>query len=133
MPGDSERTQAMPTMPTMPPDTAPRIAAHVRVRGVVQGVGFRPHVYRLAGTYALDGWVLNRTDGLHIHVEGAPDSIASFLQDLATTPPPAARITSLEFVSCAPERERPGFEILTSASERRPTTRISPDLPICDD
>jgi hydrogenase maturation protein HypF len=113
--------------------SASRVAARVHVRGVVQGVGFRPFVYRLARGRTLDGWVLNGDDGVRIHVEGPPDAIAAFVDELRTSAPPAAQVTSIDVVACDLERRMPGFEILHSASEHRPTTRISPDLPVCAD
>ena len=53
-------------------------ACSIRVRGVVQGVGFRPFVYRLAQANMLTGWVLNGDQGVEIHLEGAEEDLASF-------------------------------------------------------
>ena len=73
-------------------------ACSIRVRGVVQGVGFRPFVYRLACANTLNGWVLNGEEGVEIHLEGAESSLEAFMLDLKTQPPPAANIAELEFV-----------------------------------
>ena len=55
-------------------------ARSIRVRGVVQGVGFRPFVYRLAHEHALAGWVLNGEDGVAIHAEGPEQKLAAFIE-----------------------------------------------------
>ena len=108
------------------------IARNVRVRGMVQGVGFRPFVFRLASTHALTGWVLNEPTGVHIHLEGAEAAIQKFLRDLESQAPPAARIIAVEVDSA----ERAGFRDFTireSQANGRPSVRISPDLPVCGD
>jgi len=97
---------------------------------VVQGVGFRPFVYRIACELGLAGWVLNGEEGVVIHVEGGEPLLAKFLDRLKAEAPPAARIVS---VDVAPV-EMAGFGQFTiKESERasRPTVRISPDLPVC--
>ena len=57
-------------------------ACSIRVRGVVQGVGFRPFVYRLARANTLAGWVLNGEEGVEIHLEGAEQGLEAFVRDL---------------------------------------------------
>lgn len=107
------------------------MAERLRVRGVVQGVGFRPFVYRLAADHALGGWVLNDADGVEIHVEGAEEAIRAFARRLAMEAPAAAAIASIETTS-VPCGAFDRFEIRESAGRAQPTTRISPDLPVCD-
>src|SRR5215831_17622617 len=107
-------------------------ARSIRVRGVVQGVGFRPFVYRLARANALAGWVLNGEEGVEIHVEGGEPGLQAFLRDLPLQAPPAARIAEVEVC----ETEAGGlqdFEIRSSERRERPTVRISPDLAVCDE
>ena len=107
-------------------------ARRLRVTGIVQGVGFRPFVYRLARALGLHGWVLNSPSGVEIHVEGAPASIEGFAHAVETEAPAAARIASLEEERSPPQ----GFDefvIRESATQERPTTRVSPDLPVCAD
>jgi len=117
----------------MPVATGPlRIAKVVRVRGVVQGVGFRPHVYRLAQAHALDGWVLNGDSGVEIRVAGSPEAIDAFVQALTEQAPPAAAIVAVDVGSCDVDAVGAGFEIRTSTSGHQPTTRMSPDLAVCD-
>jgi hydrogenase maturation protein HypF len=103
----------------------------VRVRGVVQGVGFRPFVYRLARAHDLAGWVLNGQDGVEIHVEGDRDRLDAFLRTLTADPPPAATIATVDVTSADPAGLT-DFTIRESERRSRPTTRISPDLPVCD-
>ena len=70
--------------------------ARIRVRGVVQGVGFRPFVYRLAHEHHLTGWVRNTSGSVEIEVEGKGEALENFLSDLKAKAPPMARIESVE-------------------------------------
>ncbi len=107
-------------------------ACSVRVRGVVQGVGFRPFVFRLAQANALAGWVLNEENGVDIHLEGDEPALEAFVRGLSADPPPAARITAIEILPSEPAGLI-GFTIRESRRNGRPTVRISPDLPVCDE
>jgi hydrogenase maturation protein HypF len=102
------------------------------VRGIVQGVGFRPFVARLAGTHDLAGWVLNGGHGVEIHVEGRRAAIDAFAAALRSEAPPAARIVSVDAIAteCAGST---AFLIRDSERRGAPTARISPDLPVCAD
>jgi hydrogenase maturation protein HypF len=103
----------------------------LRVHGVVQGVGFRPFVYRLADSHGLRGWVLNAGEGVQIHVEGDAPAVDRFVQDLQAHPPPASRIVEIDLAAAEP-RGFAGFEIRDSPTDGpSPTVRISPDLPVC--
>jgi hydrogenase maturation protein HypF len=106
-------------------------AYSVRVRGAVQGVGFRPFVFHLASARALAGWVANREDGVEIHVEGPDAEVRTFLRELQVSPPPAAAISAIDVSPSAPG-DLGSFTIRDSASAARPTTRIVPDLAVCD-
>src|SRR5256885_16290343 len=106
-------------------------ARRVHVRGVVQGVGFRPYVFRLARTHGLAGWVLNGDDGVRIHIEGRGEAIDAFLRDLAANAPAAARISAVDVIA-HPPLALPTFDIRDSVAAAAPTTRVSPDLAICD-
>src|SRR5512146_2321044 len=107
-------------------------ACLIRVRGVVQGVGFRPFVYRLAHANELAGWVLNAEQGVEIFVEGSDRALQSFVEELKTQPPPAARIAEIEIRPEAPVGLHE-FAIRESVRRDRITVRISPDLPVCDE
>ena len=71
-------------------------ACSIRVRGVVQGVGFRPFVYRLARANTLNGWVLNAEEGVEIHLEGAETGLEALFATCKAQPPPAASIAEIE-------------------------------------
>jgi hydrogenase maturation protein HypF len=107
-------------------------ACSIRVRGVVQGVGFRPFVYRLAQANMLAGWVLNGDQGVEIHLEGTEEDLAAFLRAIKSQTPAAAHITEIEVASAQCEGLSE-FEIRESERLERPTVRVSPDLPVCDD
>jgi hydrogenase maturation protein HypF len=107
-------------------------ACSIRVRGVVQGVGFRPFVYRLARVNALGGWVLNGEQGVEIFLEGTEQGLNDFVRDLTAKTPPAANIAEME-VEAAEPLGLLDFTIRESAHRDRPTVRVSPDLPICKD
>jgi hydrogenase maturation protein HypF len=104
-------------------------ARFLRVRGVVQGVGFRPFVYRLAREHGIAGWVRNGSDGVEIHAEGDPAALDAFVRGF-DAPPPASQIATFEAEDVA-AAGCGGFEILDSAAGDPPTVRISPDLPVC--
>jgi hydrogenase maturation protein HypF len=107
-------------------------ARTVRIRGVVQGVGFRPFVFRLASSNSLAGWVSNGEAGVEIFVEGPAPALEAFVRDLETQAPAAAKI-----VQITAEESQPlgfaGFTIRESHRNGHPTVRISPDLPVCPD
>src|SRR5580700_10449859 len=106
-------------------------ACDIRVRGVVQGVGFRPFVFRLAQANTLAGWVLNDEEGVEIHLEGAARALNEFVRCLVVERPPAACIHAIDVHTARPV----GFKEFTIRDSRlrgRPSVRISPDLPVCD-
>jgi hydrogenase maturation protein HypF len=107
-------------------------ARNIRVRGIVQGVGFRPFVFRLAQANTLAGWVFNDEDGVEIHLEGPNQSLDAFVESLTTEAPPAARIATIQIQSATPSGLQ-DFKIRHSEHLGNPTTRISPDLPVCAD
>jgi hydrogenase maturation protein HypF len=107
------------------------ISAAIRVKGVVQGVGFRPFVYRLALAHDLKGWVCNTSADLRIEVEGTPRQISGFLSRLRSEPPPLSRIEEVQCEYLGPRGLGP-FEIRASISEEGCFQRISPDMATCD-
>ena len=107
-------------------------ACSIRVRGVVQGVGFRPFVYRLAHANMLTGWVLNGDQGVEIHLEGIEEDLATFVREIKRKPPAAACIAEM-LVESAPCEGLSDFTIRESVRLDRPTVRVSPDLPVCDE
>jgi hydrogenase maturation protein HypF len=106
--------------------------AKATVRGMVQGVGFRPFVYRLATEMRLNGWVLNTAQGVFIEVEGARDKLQSFFLRLEKDKPPRAMIQSLEFSFLDPAGYN-NFDIRYSDPSGRKTVLILPDIAVCAD
>jgi hydrogenase maturation protein HypF len=114
---------------------APRVegevrALSIRLEGVVQGVGFRPYVDRMARAHSLRGWVRNRSGDVEIHVEGKPERLEAFRTGLAGSLPPLARIDRLEAARCEP-RGIEGFSIQASSDEPDRRQPISPDVATC--
>jgi hydrogenase maturation protein HypF len=107
-------------------------ACSIRVRGVVQGVGFRPFVYRLACANALAGWVLNGDQGVEIHLEGAEEDMQAFVREMRASPPARSTISAIELEPARCEG-LDQFIIRESECAQRITARVSPDLPVCED
>lgn len=106
---------------------------HLRVRGVVQGVGFRPFVHRLADRHGLSGFVLNDVDGVVVEVEGDPATLAAFVDAIRSDAPPLARVASIDARACPPRFE-PGFAIVLSEhGGPRRTALVAPDAATCAD
>ena len=103
--------------------------SRIRVRGLVQGVGFRPHVYGLARRLGLSGWVLNDADGVLLEVEGA--AAGRFAEALRADAPPLARIESVEVEPRPPTGEDRAFVIRDSRSGGAVTTAITADAAVC--
>ena len=72
-----------------------RVLKHVSVQGVVQGVGFRPFIYRLAREHGLSGWVANTSSAVEIEVEGGTSQVNAFIRRIASDAPPRARIETV--------------------------------------
>jgi len=109
----------------------------INVRGVVQGVGFRPFVYRLAHEHGLTGWVLNHSGGVEIEIEGPAPALAAFICDLEEKTPPLAHIEGIETAD-APPVGYTTFEIRHSVADvgaglSRPYQLVSPDIATCTD
>ena len=102
----------------------------IEIAGAVQGVGFRPFVYRLATALALSGWVINDARGVFIEVEGGADPLATFLARLAEEAPPNARITRITH-AWLPAAGYTRFEIRHSDSAGVRRVIVLPDLATC--
>lgn len=114
------------------PDAAGLRRVRLRVRGIVQGVGFRPFVYRLAGEEGMAGFVRNDASGVLAEVEGPPAEVRAFLERLPAEAPPLSAIESLEWEEISPRGEE-GFRIVESEGSARAATLISPDTATCAD
>ena len=106
--------------------------ARVKVRGVVQGVGFRPFVYRLAREHNLNGWVRNTSANVAIEVEGDEAALKSFIVSLETKAPPLARIEEVT-ASFHALQGYAGFEIRGSHPQKGKYQLVSPDIATCPD
>jgi len=104
----------------------------VKIEGTVQGVGFRPFVFRVARELALTGWIVNGTDGVTIEVEGAAEVVGLLLEQLRTSCPPGARIERMTVRSVPAVGDRE-FIIQPSLEEGAKQLAISPDLATCAD
>ncbi len=108
-------------------------AVEIHVKGIVQGVGFRPFVYRLAKRYLISGWVLNAADGVHIHAEGEEAHVDEFIMEISENAPSVAQVTEID-IKEVPLEQFDGFEIRFSDEEAvEETTLVSPDIATCPD
>ena len=108
-------------------------ALYIHVKGIVQGVGFRPFVFREAKKHLVNGWVLNATDGVHIHAEAESHLLDEFVMALADNAPAASQVTEIELKE-VPLEGFDSFEIRFSDDANvEATTLVSPDLATCDD
>jgi len=112
--------------------TEDKYTVRVYVKGLVQGVGFRPFIYRLAENYDLKGWVENRNDGVVIEVQGNKMFVEKFISSIKTKAPVASNI-----VRIFSEETEPGnfydFRIIRSKNTSDEITDISPDIAVCDE
>ena len=109
---------------------APTKSLRISVRGVVQGVGFRPFVFRLAHEHDLAGRVRNTSGNVEIEVEGKEIAVGRFLTALKNEAPPMARIEQITAVPISP-RGQTGFEIGESRAEQGEYQLVSPDIATC--
>ncbi|HHX43669.1 MAG TPA: carbamoyltransferase HypF [Chloroflexi bacterium] len=106
-------------------------ARRVAIRGVVQGVGFRPHIYRLAHAHGVMGWVRNTSWGVEMVIEGQDDALERFMRAIRDEAPPLARIASLTSAPVAPQGIA-AFTIVPSAPQADATQLVAPDVATCD-
>ena len=108
-------------------------AVDIHVKGIVQGVGFRPFVYRTAKKYLINGWVLNAADGVYIHAEGESKLVDEFIMELSDNPPAASKVEEID-IKEVPLEAFDSFEIRFSDDEAvAETTLVSPELATCAD
>jgi hydrogenase maturation protein HypF len=115
------------TEPTKPLN----VRKHIQIRGIVQGVGFRPFVYKLAGSLGLTGYVLNSSAGVTIEIEGSGSGVENFLKTLKEDPPQLAEIAEIAVSEIGVEGGA-SFAILTSRQEAGEFALVSPDTGTCD-
>jgi hydrogenase maturation protein HypF len=104
---------------------------HIHIKGIVQGVGFRPYVCRIAENMQLSGCVSNTNDGVHIAINADEEKAKAFYQHLIQNPPVNAIITehSIEEIE---KKKYSGFSIIHSITNTEPDLLLTPDIAICD-
>jgi hydrogenase maturation protein HypF len=109
-----------------------QVRKEIQVSGIVQGVGFRPYVYRLATDRNLRGNISNTPAGVTIEIQGPPELVEEFVSRLPEDAPALAQISfvSVRDVACKPDER---FEILSSHTGERASALISPDVAVCND
>lgn len=100
-------------------------------QGQVQGVGFRPFVWRLANRFGLSGFCRNTSAGVSIEVQGSPAALERFEEELTTSLPPLARLETLKKEVMAALSHASGFEIRASAMHAGQDVLVSPDMGVC--
>ena len=108
-----------------------RERVRISVRGVVQGVGFRPFVYQLANRLKLAGWVRNTSEDVRIEVQGSPKAVRQFLRSLRDEAPPRATIEDMTVTRLGTPSRATGFEIRNSLAEEGKYQLVSPDIATC--
>ena len=107
--------------------------ACIHIRGIVQGVGFRPFVHKLVKDMGLCGTIKNTSSGVELELEGEKDTLARFVEELPRRAPKLAVIEEIELAYSAVLKGYKDFRILDSKTELLRDTLISPDICICDD
>ena len=105
----------------------------INVRGIVQGVGFRPFVYTLALELCLTGFVNNDDTGVNITLQGNEECLKDFLHQLQTKTPPLAQIDKITQTPISNSKTYTTFEITKSITTSNKTTIVSPDIAVCQD
>lgn len=112
--------------------TSIKIRKRIEVKGIVQGVGFRPFIYKLAHKFELTGFVSNNNNGVEIEVQGTPENISEFIKSISDESPSLSQIDSIDQFDSIVNNST-NFVINKSSSTLGNKTFISPDVSICDD
>jgi hydrogenase maturation protein HypF len=108
------------------------VCRRIRVRGQVQGVGFRPHAWRLARELGLVGWVRNDGEGVEIEAQGPRAAIDALVERLQRQPPPLARVTGVE-TRARPTGPAVSDFVIAASTASRADTAVTPDTAVCAD
>src|ERR1700691_255846 len=125
------RMSSFQTSITDPPKEPVR-RRHILVQGVVQGVGFRPFVYKVATSLGLTGFVFNSSSGVIIEIEGRGSALDEFCRTLKDDPPQLAEIAEITASEIAVQGDA-GFSILASREEAGAFALVPPDIGTCDE
>lgn len=132
MPGSGKRSSA-----GMPPEASTAYSSMDQrfkgaIQGIVQGVGFRPFIYRLALHYGLSGYVTNTSTGVDVEIQGTEADLHQFINAVAAQAPPLAHIAAANWQAMPPLHEA-GFHIDMSHGGEERVALISPDVSVCSD
>ncbi len=131
-PGEPAPSSALPSTGLRAGAAGRTIRKAIEVSGIVQGVGFRPYVYRLATERGLSGTITNTAAGVAIEIQGPQEAVEDFLVRLPVEAPPLARITAVAVRELACDHDL-GFRILESRAGEEHQVLISPDVALCAD
>ncbi len=109
-----------------------KVSKRITIKGIVQGVGFRPFIYRLAFRHSINGTVSNNSSGVIVEAEGTEKSLANFLKDIKLKAPRGAKIKEI-ICESAPTRHFNSFKIVPSRKEEKREAFIPPDIATCGD
>jgi len=112
--------------------TSEIIGKSISIRGIVQGVGFRPFVYTLAESRQLKGWIRNTSHGVEIEINGPAREVEGFIEDIRNNPPPLAKIDQITIENCAINHHLQ-FSIISSYPVEGEFLPVSADASICSD
>jgi hydrogenase maturation protein HypF len=115
-------------------DSSKIIRARIEISGIIQGVGFRPFIYRLAREQGLAGHVANTAAGVTIEIDGTEQEIEDFIKAITSEKPPLATIIELHVTGSEinPDATRGSFQIIESSSAGKRIGPITPDSDVCD-
>ncbi|MFZ3071738.1 MAG: acylphosphatase, partial [Thermodesulfobacteriota bacterium] len=108
------------------------LRTRIRVKGIVQGVGFRPFIYNLAKRHNLKGFCLNDSEGVLIEAEGRSSDIETFITEIKESPPPLSKVDEAIVEKLPPAGFR-DFSIKESLHDERKFSQISPDVSVCEE
>jgi hydrogenase maturation protein HypF len=108
------------------------VAYNCTIKGLVQGVGFRPFIFKLAHKINIHGWVLNTNQSVKLHIEGTQENITLFIEEIKNKKPVASRIESLT-LEIAKFQNIQLFEIRDSKDSSVNITDVSPDIAVCNE
>jgi hydrogenase maturation protein HypF len=106
---------------------------HIHIDGVVQGVGFRPFIYRIATKYNFTGFVYNHSKGVEVEIQGQLNDIESFIKDVHEKKPPLSQIVNLNYEEVSTKNDEEQFRIIESVKGKSANTLLPPDIATCNE
>ncbi|GAV25080.1 carbamoyltransferase HypF [Carboxydothermus islandicus] len=110
-----------------------RVSKKIVISGLVQGIGFRPFIWRIARKWGIKGWVKNSLAGVEILAEGEEENVNKFLAAIKKEKPPLAVIEKISVIPLNLSGNFETFEIIESQRDRKGVLIVPADLPVCDD